>query len=201
LLQVKAADFNSPREPRGAGKPPPLPMVQEASNRICQLGHELLDVKLAATWGTQLQLVEAQGNAVRFPHSMLQAYLGSRLIAYGMADDDFCQKALGKAGRELLIALVLHSRAVATEASRADLEPPRPAAVTRRIYQSIYALCCEGQCLSTVIPRSLTCTLRHSRLTAWTPLPSIRILPMRSSRIGRSRRSRIRGRSSTPSST
>jgi hypothetical protein len=116
LLQVKAADFNSPREPRGAGKPPPLPMVQEASNRICQLGHELLDVKLAATWGTQLQLVEAQGNAVRFPHSMLQAYLGSRLIAYGMADDDFCQEALGNAGRELLIALVLHSRAVAKEA-------------------------------------------------------------------------------------
>jgi NACHT domain len=116
LLQVKLADFNAAREPRGTDKPPPLPMVQEASRRIRQSGHELLDIKLAATWGTQLELVEAQGNTVRFPHSILQAYLGSRLIAYGMADHDFCQEALGNAGRELLIALALHSRAAANQA-------------------------------------------------------------------------------------
>lgn len=115
LLQVKLGDFSTLWESCGADKQP-LPIVQEASKRICQSGHELLDVRLAATWGTQLQLVEAQGNAVRFPHSILQAYLGSRLIAYGMADNIFCQEALGNAGRELLIALALHSRAVAKQA-------------------------------------------------------------------------------------
>ncbi len=57
--------------------------------------------------------MEAQGNAVRFPHSILQAYLGSRLIAYAMADADFRAEALKNAGRELLIALVMHSRAAA----------------------------------------------------------------------------------------
>jgi hypothetical protein len=93
----------------------PLPIVQEACKRLCQAEHDSLDVKLAATWGTQLQLVEAQGNAMRFPHSMLQAYLASRLIAYAMADADFRADALKNAGRELLIALTLHSRATAKE--------------------------------------------------------------------------------------
>ena len=77
-----------------------------------------MDVKLAATWGTQLQLVEAQGNAVRFPHSILQAYLGSRLIGHAMADADFRAEALKNAGRELLIALVMHSRATMKQAGR-----------------------------------------------------------------------------------
>ena len=112
LLQVKLGDFSTLWESRGADKQP-LPIVREARKRLCQSGHDFLDIKLAATWGTQLQLVEAQGNAVRFPHSILQAYLGSRLIAYAMADAGFRKDALDNAGREVLIALALHSRVAA----------------------------------------------------------------------------------------
>jgi hypothetical protein len=112
LLQVKLADFSTLWEWCGADKQP-LPIVREARKRLCQSGHDFLDIKLAATWGTQLQLVEAQGNAVRFPHSILQAYLGSRLIAYAMADAGFRKDALDNASRELLISLALHSRVTA----------------------------------------------------------------------------------------
>ena len=122
LLQVKLGDFSTLWESCGADKQP-LPIVRELRKRLSQSGHELLDVKLAATWGTQLQLVEAQGNAVRFPHSMLQAYLGSRLIAYAMADAGFSKDAMDNAGRELLIALALHSRAAAKPDSGAAAKP------------------------------------------------------------------------------
>jgi hypothetical protein len=122
LLQVKLGDFSTLWESCGADKQP-LPIVREARKRLSQSGHDFLDVKLAATWGTQLQLVEAQGNAVRFPHSMLQAYLGSRLIAYAMADAGFRKDALDNAGRELLIALALHSRAAAKPDSGAAAKP------------------------------------------------------------------------------
>jgi hypothetical protein len=122
LLQVKLGDFSTLWESCGADKPP-LPIVREARKRLSQSGHDFLDIKLAAIWGTQLQLVEAQGNAVRFPHSMLQAYLGSRLIAYAMADAGFRKNALDNAGRELLIALALHSRAPAKPDSGAAGKP------------------------------------------------------------------------------
>ena len=91
------------------------PIIREVRDRLDRAGHNPLDVRLAVTWGTQLGLVEAHGNAVRFPHSILQAYLGSRLIGYAMADDGFRTEALGNAGQELLIALVLHSRAMAKQ--------------------------------------------------------------------------------------
>jgi hypothetical protein len=118
LLEVSLEDFKAQWTRRENGLP--LPIVQEACERLCQSKHDSLDVKLAATWGTQLQLVEAQGNAVRFPHSILQAYLGSRLITYAMEDADFREKAFKKAGRELLIALVLHSRAMAQQARASE---------------------------------------------------------------------------------
>jgi hypothetical protein len=79
-----------------------------------KLGRQL-DLRLAATWGTQLGLVEAYRDGVRFPHSIMQAYLGSRLIDVAMGDESFCTAALADPGRELLIALVLHSRAEAQE--------------------------------------------------------------------------------------
>ena len=37
-----------------------------------------LDIRLAVTWGDRLQLVEAHGDGLRFRHSIMQAYLGSR---------------------------------------------------------------------------------------------------------------------------
>ncbi len=124
-LQVTLDDFDTPgQQPSETSgqdpsqpKPPP-PVVKEVRERLAEVNHRSLDVKLAATWGTQLQLVEAQKNAVRFPHSIVQAYLGSRLIGYAMEDEDFRAEALENAGRELLIALVLHSRATMQQDGR-----------------------------------------------------------------------------------
>jgi NACHT domain-containing protein len=88
----------------------PHPAINLAVER--KLGRRL-DLRLAATWGTQLGLVEAFRDGVRFPHSIMQAYLGSRLIDVAMADEAYRATALADPGRELLIALVLHSRAEA----------------------------------------------------------------------------------------
>ncbi|MFG2177126.1 ATP-binding protein [Streptomyces abikoensis] len=66
---------------------------------------------LCATQGEQLGLVEAHGNRVRFPHSIIQAYLGAGYF------DVSCRESFSKAleepgpGRELLIGIVLGSRA------------------------------------------------------------------------------------------
>ena len=72
-----------------------------------------IDIRLAATWGTQLELAESLGDRVRFPHSIMQAYLGSRLIGVALQDPAYCASALENPGREFLIALLLHSRALA----------------------------------------------------------------------------------------
>jgi hypothetical protein len=55
---------------------------------------------------------------VRFPHSIVQAYLGSRLIHIAMTDEQYRRDALNNPGREFLIALVMHSRAKLREARR-----------------------------------------------------------------------------------
>jgi NACHT domain len=94
---------------------PPYPAIAaEVEQRLEVLGRRS-DFRLAATWGTQLGLVEAGGDGVRFPHSIMQAYLGSRLIDVAMTDDRYRSEALENPGRELLIALVLRSRAEARE--------------------------------------------------------------------------------------
>lgn len=107
-LQVELKEFE--KLERQSRKGPPVPIIEEARRQLDAVERPF-DIRLAATWGTQLQLVEAQENAVRFPHSILQAYLGSRLMGPAMADSEFRKEALGNAGRELLIALVMQSRA------------------------------------------------------------------------------------------
>jgi hypothetical protein len=77
-----------------------------------------LDMRLAVTWGDQLGIVEAHGEGLRFPHSIMQAYLGSRFIRSAMEDPDFRKDAetkLRNPGREFLIALVLYSRSQVTD--------------------------------------------------------------------------------------
>lgn len=75
-------------------------------------GVRLIDVKLAATWAAQLNLVEVTGQKVRFPHSLMQAYLGSRVLVSAMADPAYASGALEypRPGHEFLIAVVLRSR-------------------------------------------------------------------------------------------
>lgn len=104
-----------------------LAKIDEQAGRTPGVGN--VDVRLAAAWAAQLELVELRGNSVRFPHSLMQAYLGSRLLDAAMLDPNYCQEALRhpQPGREFLIALVLHSRA-AGQASG-----PRPDSGRRQI--------------------------------------------------------------------
>ena len=73
-------------------------------------------VSLAATRADQLGIVEAYGNRVRFPHSILQAYLGCQFLD-SLLQENGENKALATVleepgpGRELLIAFCLYSRA------------------------------------------------------------------------------------------
>ncbi|HXL17490.1 MAG TPA: NACHT domain-containing protein, partial [Streptosporangiaceae bacterium] len=58
---------------------PRPPVIEEVDRALGQLKRRF-DLRLAATWGTQLGLAEARGNGLRFPHTIMQAYLASRLI-------------------------------------------------------------------------------------------------------------------------
>jgi len=107
-------------------------------------------VSLAATRADQLGIVEAYGNRVRFPHSILQAYLGCRFLG-SLLQESGKHKALNKVleepgpGRELLIALCLYSRAEVCQcASKANgndkqtgglvpVPPVSPASVTAEV--------------------------------------------------------------------
>ena len=69
-----------------------------------------VNMQLAASHGTRLGLVERRRKGVRFPHSTMQAYLGSWLIGEALKDPGFQERAFKAPGRELLIALVMFSR-------------------------------------------------------------------------------------------
>jgi hypothetical protein len=106
---------------------PPGPQVlAEVDRRLARIdeqtgqtpGVRSVDVRLAAAWAAQLDLVELRGTSVRFPHSLMQAYLGSRLLDAAVLDPGYLDEALKppRPAREFLVALVLGSRA----AQRAD---------------------------------------------------------------------------------
>jgi hypothetical protein len=92
-------------------------IVRELARRV---EDSRLDIRLAAQWGSRMGLAELVGDRVRFQHSVLQAHLGSRfmnaVIHPGMpaepTEGSFFPAALEKPGRELLIAMVLHSRTI-----------------------------------------------------------------------------------------
>ena len=93
-----------------------------------------LDIRLAVTWGDRLNLVEAHGDGLRFPHSIMQAYLASRFMPIALQDSKFRRDAvtrLRSPGREFLVALVLYARSVDTdrrEWARSEPEAARPRA-------------------------------------------------------------------------
>ena len=102
-----------------------------------------LDIRLAVTWGDRLNLVEAHGDGLRFPHSIMQAYLASRFMSIALQDSKFRQDAVARLrspGREFLIALVLYARSVDTdrkgrarsEPEAASAKPPAAAAARSR---------------------------------------------------------------------
>ena len=105
-LQVELKEFE--KLERQSRKGPPVPIIEEARRRLDAVERPF-DIRLAATWGTQLQLVEAQETPY-VSHTAFFSLPGLGLIRPAMADSDFRKEALGNAGRELLIALVMHFR-------------------------------------------------------------------------------------------
>lgn len=112
--EVRFADVIDEQDPLRPRYPE---IVHELAKRV---EDSRLDIRLAAQWGSKMGLAELAGDRVRFQHSVLQAHLGSRfmnaVIHPGMpaepAEGSFFPAALEKPGRELLIAMVLHSRTV-----------------------------------------------------------------------------------------
>jgi hypothetical protein len=115
-----------------------------------------VDVRLAAAWAAQLELVELRGDSVRFPHSLMQAYLGSRVLEAALLDPDYCREALQRPlpGREFLIALVLRSRSrepgPPRDAQPGLVAPLREAATDRDDNKvlDIYAAALEIDCVA-----------------------------------------------------
>ncbi|MFE1252031.1 NACHT domain-containing protein [Streptomyces sp. NPDC058735] len=88
---------------------------------------QVIDERLAASWGSGLGLVEERGSGVRFHHSVLQAFLASRCMdvlvnldsplarqcdSTAAIREAFFVRALKRPGRELATALVFYSRSV-----------------------------------------------------------------------------------------
>jgi hypothetical protein len=65
------------------------------------------DARQAASVGARLGLVESQSTSIRFRHSIVQAYLGSRRIGELLDTRDFLSAALKDPGQEGLMALVM----------------------------------------------------------------------------------------------
>jgi hypothetical protein len=112
-------------------------IVAEVQRRLASIdersgqspGVRNVDVRLASAWAAQLDLIELRGNSIRFPHSLMQSYLGSRLLDSAIQDPDYVREAMRhpKPGREFLIALVLRSRAAQDGSSpdaHSDETPP-----------------------------------------------------------------------------
>jgi hypothetical protein len=84
----------------------PHPSIMELLSE--RLGAPKPDIQIAAAWGEQLGLVEMRGDGVRFPHSLIQAYLGSLMMPAALHDAKYCSEALQKPGREFLISVVMY---------------------------------------------------------------------------------------------
>ncbi|MFF7377045.1 NACHT domain-containing protein [Streptomyces massasporeus] len=110
--EVRFADVVDEQDP-GHSRFPEI--VRELARRVGDSG---IDLRLAAHWGARMELVELGGDRVRFQHSVIQAQLGARFLNAVIHPDvpaepregSFFPAALQSPGRELLIAMVLHSR-------------------------------------------------------------------------------------------
>ena len=149
----------------GLDKPSSLrtPWIAPAKKNTTLPPGPYMDVRLAATWGARMGLVQESGTTdsdsgsmVHFQHSIIQAYLGSRFLPAILSDpasveespatpggqsphpwrrravnamtlqrhrsraERILANALPDSGRELLIALVLHSRSLDGRCTCAD---------------------------------------------------------------------------------
>jgi len=143
-IDVKYEDYykGKPTRRLELSQPPKYPVIDREIKSFVEdkLPRRHLDIRLAVTWGHRLNLVEAHGEGLRFPHSIMQAYLASRFMSTALQDSKFRQDAMARLrspGREFLIALVLYARSVDTdragnESEAAGTEQPVAAAASTR---------------------------------------------------------------------
>jgi hypothetical protein len=102
-LTVAFDDLRSDTRVEGERADQPAPDFRELLARECS------DLRLAAGVGSRLDIVEATSQGVRFRHSIVQAYLGSRCLHSLLGDQsDYLDQALANPGREALMALIMH---------------------------------------------------------------------------------------------
>lgn len=121
-IDVKYEDFceGTPANQLDVSQRPKYQEIDHELQRFLmqKLPRRHLDIRLAVTWGDRLHLVKAHGEGMRFPHSIMQAYLASRFMSTALQDSKFQQDAIARLrnpGREFLIALVLYARSVDTD--------------------------------------------------------------------------------------
>jgi hypothetical protein len=114
------------RRPRRRPAEPPYPELYDA---VKEERWSRMDPRLAAAIGLRLGLVESHGDGVRFPHSIMQAYLGSRMIGAALKSRAYCEEALNAPGREFLVSLVLYACEEANR-RRSGKEPQTPGGAT-----------------------------------------------------------------------
>ncbi|MET7458001.1 ATP-binding protein [Streptomyces sp. NPDC005574] len=110
--EVRIGDVVNERDPAQSRFPE---IVTELARRV---QGSRLDIRLAAHWGAGMGLVELGGERVRFQHSVIQAHLGARFMNAVIRPETpgeptanrYFPAALENPGRELLIAMILHSR-------------------------------------------------------------------------------------------
>ena len=110
-------DMYETQPPRDEAHSTPTPRYPELSNAVEERLESMVpserkppNMQLAVTMGSRLGLVEPRRHGVRFPHSIMQAYLASRLIRHALADRNYCELAFKSPGKEFLVALVMFSR-------------------------------------------------------------------------------------------
>jgi hypothetical protein len=130
-IDVKYEDYYKGKPSHQLGLSQPSPKYPEIDGKIQDFRGDNLprlpDIRLAVNWGHRLNLVEAHGEGLRFPHSIMQAYLASRFMSTALQDSRFRGDAVARLrspGREFLIALVLYARSADTDREgRAGSEP------------------------------------------------------------------------------
>ncbi|WP_225848803.1 hypothetical protein [Streptomyces sp. HPF1205] len=69
-----------------------------------------IDLPMAVTLGSRLGLVEFSESGVRFPHSIVQAYLGAGILGKVMKkEESFSSAAFRNLGREFLLSMVMYA--------------------------------------------------------------------------------------------
>jgi hypothetical protein len=137
-LEVTFDMFDGSRAAKRLRAQPVYPALHEATREQVEAVRGTppirLNMQLAASSGARLGLVEPRRSGVRFPHSILQAYLGSRLIGNALHDapfegrpegSSFVEQAFTEPGRELLAALSMFSRTALAEGKYAPGRPWR----------------------------------------------------------------------------